>query len=86
MLSDELKKSIQANYSLLLQRKQLQTRPGQKRMIAEIARTLASVEMDDEGRRTSDEPGVCVVEAGTGTGKTLAYLVGAWLRNTYGAA
>ncbi|MES2626633.1 MAG: ATP-dependent DNA helicase DinG [Pseudomonadota bacterium] len=77
MLSDELKKSIQANYSLLLQRKQLQTRPGQKRMIAEIARTLASVEMDDEGRRTSDEPGVCVVEAGTGTGKTLAYLVGA---------
>ena len=77
MLSEELKKTIQATYSLLLQRKQLQTRPGQKRMIAEIARTLAAVEMDAEGRRSSEQPGVCVVEAGTGTGKTLAYLVAA---------
>jgi ATP-dependent DNA helicase DinG len=77
MLSEELKKNIQATYSLLLQRKQLQTRPGQKRMIAEIARTLAAVEVDVDGRRSSEEPGVCVVEAGTGTGKTLAYLVGA---------
>jgi ATP-dependent DNA helicase DinG len=77
MLSEELKKTIQATYSLLLQRKQLQTRPGQKRMIAEIARTLSGVEVDGEGRRCSEEPGICVVEAGTGTGKTLAYLVGA---------
>lgn len=77
MLSDSLKKAIQGTYSLLLQRKQLQTRPGQKLMIAEIARTLAGVDSDDEGRRSSDEPGICVVEAGTGTGKTLAYLVAA---------
>jgi len=77
MLTDELKQTIQRAYSLMLQRKSLQTRPGQKRMIAEIARTLCEVEQDAEGRRLSDEPGVCVVEAGTGTGKTLGYLVAA---------
>ncbi|HTR00312.1 MAG TPA: ATP-dependent DNA helicase DinG [Candidatus Acidoferrum sp.] len=77
MLSDAVKQSIQSAFSQLLKRKQLQTRPGQKRMIAEIARTLAGVERDEEGRRTAAEPGVCVVEAGTGTGKTLAYLVSA---------
>lgn len=77
MLTDELKQTIQSAYSLLLERKQMQKRGGQKRMIAEIARTLASVERDEDGRRSADEPGVCVVEAGTGTGKTLAYLVAA---------
>ena len=53
MLSDALKKAIQGNYSLLLQRKQLQTRPGQKLMIAEIAKTLAGVSSDAEGRRSA---------------------------------
>lgn len=77
MPSDDLKKTIQHNFSMILQRRELQTRPGQKRMIAEIARTLCAVEQDEEGRRISAEPGVCVVEAGTGTGKTLAYLLGA---------
>lgn len=77
MLSDALKQDIQRSYSQLLKNKQLQTRAGQKIMIAEIARTLTSVECDDEGRRTGPEPAVCVVEAGTGTGKTLAYLVAA---------
>lgn len=77
MLSDDLKLKIQSTYSLLLERKGLQTRPGQKRMIAEIARTLSTVAMDAEGHRSAAEPGVCVVEAGTGTGKTLAYLVAA---------
>lgn len=77
MLSDDLKQTIQSNYSLILQRKQLQTRPGQKRMIAEIARTITSVYSDDDGNRTSGDAAICVVEAGTGTGKTLAYLLGA---------
>ncbi len=77
MLSDELKQHIQASYSQLIKNKQLQTRAGQKQMIAEIARTLAQVECDAEGHRTAPEPAVCVVEAGTGTGKTLAYLVSA---------
>ena len=43
-------------------------------MIADIARYLGSVKMNSEGLRISDD-GVCVVEAGTGTGKTLAYLL-----------
>ncbi len=77
MLSDALKQDIQRNYSLLLKGKQLQTRAGQKLMIADIARTLTSVECDEDGRRSAAEPAVCVVEAGTGTGKTLAYLVAA---------
>jgi ATP-dependent DNA helicase DinG len=77
MLSDDLKQTIQATYSQLLERKQMQKRGGQKRMIAEIARTLATVERDEEGRRAAPEAGICVVEAGTGTGKTLAYLVAA---------
>ena len=41
-------------------------------MIAEIAKYLGSIQEDDQGQRTSP-PAVCVVEAGTGTGKTLAY-------------
>jgi ATP-dependent DNA helicase DinG len=77
MLSDTLKQIIQSNYSLILQNKQLQTRPGQKRMIAEIARTLTSVAQDEAGERTSHIDAICVVEAGTGTGKTLAYLLAA---------
>lgn len=74
MPSDELKQIIQSNYSLLLKRKELQTRGGQKRMIAEIVRTLAGP--DDA---SAEVPGsaICVLEAGTGTGKTLAYLLAA---------
>ena len=77
MLSDELKQQIQSSFSQLIKRRQLQTRAGQKQMIAEIARTLTQVECDEAGRRANAEPPVCVVEAGTGTGKTLAYLVAA---------
>ena len=38
-------------------------------MIAEIAKTLSSLANDDSS------PPICVVEAGTGTGKTLAYVL-----------
>ena len=43
-------------------------------MIAEIARALGSVTSDSEGRRISD-PAVTVIEAGTGTGKTVGYVL-----------
>ncbi|MDO7653130.1 MAG: ATP-dependent DNA helicase DinG [Porticoccus sp.] len=43
-------------------------------MIAAIANGLGEIEEDDAGDRTSDN-GICVVEAGTGTGKTIAYLL-----------
>ncbi len=76
MLSDDLKKTIQTAYSKFLEGRDLKPRYGQKLMIAEIAKTLGNIELDDEGERTS-EGHVCVVEAGTGTGKTVAYLLAA---------
>ena len=68
MLSDTLKEEIQAAYSQLLDEKGYRARHCQKVMIAEIARTLGDQESDQN---------ICVVEAGTGTGKTVAYAVAA---------
>src|SRR5690554_7870122 len=76
MLDEALKGEIQAAYRRVLETQGLTPRYGQRLMIAEIARTLAGIEADDAGRRLSDEH-VCVLEAGTGTGKTLAYLLAA---------
>ncbi len=42
-------------------------------MIAEIANSLARIPLP--GEAPSKEPAVCVIEAGTGTGKTIAYAV-----------
>lgn len=77
MLSDQLKESIQHHYRALLKNQDLQPRRGQREMIAAIANMLGEIGLDAEGRRSDDEPGVSVVEAGTGTGKTLAYLCAA---------
>src|SRR5690606_25298795 len=74
MLAPETKKTIQQAYSSFLQAKELKPRYGQKLMIAAIANTLGNIESDPEGVRVS-EGHVCVVEAGTGTGKTVAYLL-----------
>ncbi len=75
MLSDQVKQDIQSYYSQFLQNRQLKPRFGQKLMIAEIAKAFSEVEQDEEGKRVSDHAPICVVEAGTGTGKTIAYLV-----------
>ncbi|MDA0789573.1 MAG: ATP-dependent DNA helicase DinG [Proteobacteria bacterium] len=76
MLTDELKSEIQGAYSRLLEARGFRARRCQKLMIAEIARTLGDIESDDEGHRL---PGAntTVVEAGTGTGKTIAYVLAA---------
>ncbi len=71
MLTDELKQTIQQSYTTLLESKGLKARYGQRLMIAEVARTLTS---RDAGSK--DAP-ICVVEAGTGTGKTIAYALAA---------
>ena len=76
MLDDALKNDLQAAYRRVLEARSLSPRHGQKLMIAEIARTLGNIATDDQGERSSDEH-VCVLEAGTGTGKTLAYLLAA---------
>ena len=52
--------------------KSLKPRYGQRLMIAEIAKVRGTIKTDDEGKRLGD-PAVVAVEAGTGTGKTVAY-------------
>ena len=76
-LTDELRETIQHNYRCWLSHRGVTARQGQKAMIADIARTLAGIEADESGQRLadSDAPHICVVEAGTGTGKTLAYML-----------
>jgi ATP-dependent DNA helicase DinG len=69
MLADDVKNAIQSSYRQLLESRELTPRYGQRLMIAEIAKTLAT--LGDE----ESEPPICVVEAGTGTGKTMAYVL-----------
>ena len=75
MLSEDIKGSIREAYKAIVESKSLTPRWGQRQMIAEIANTLARIPpTDDEDRGL---PAVCVIEAGTGTGKTIAYAVAA---------
>lgn len=74
MLSSSLKQEIQQAYTRLLKNKGYSARYCQRRMIADIANTLANVETGEDEARTSDHH-LCVVEAGTGTGKTVAYAI-----------
>ncbi len=72
MLTDNLKQTIQTAYSRILASKQLKPRYGQRLMIADIARTLGNIDEDNP-----EQARICTLEAGTGTGKTIAYLVSA---------
>ncbi len=74
-MTDEIKSSIREAYNAIVQSKSLTPRWGQRQMIAEIANTLARISAPDED--PSGLPAVCVIEAGTGTGKTIAYAVAA---------
>lgn len=74
-LTESVKHEIQQAYRDLLAGKGIRARYGQRLMIAEIARYLGEITASD-GKRTAP-PGATVVEAGTGTGKTLGYLVAA---------
>lgn len=76
MLSNELKTQIQGAYSRFLEAKELKPRYGQRLMIAEVAKVLGAIEADEEGQRLG-EPAIVAVEAGTGTGKTVAYSLAA---------
>ncbi|WLQ16921.1 ATP-dependent DNA helicase DinG [Hahella aquimaris] len=74
MVSEGIKEQIQSAYRKYIAARNIKPRSGQRHMIAEIARYLSSIELDGEFRRSNDAT-TCVVEAGTGTGKTLAYLM-----------
>lgn len=76
MLSDELKSQIQGAYRQFLEAKSLKPRYGQRLMIAEVAKVLGAIKVNDEGHREG-ELAVVAVEAGTGTGKTVAYSLAA---------
>ncbi|WP_022946730.1 ATP-dependent DNA helicase DinG [Pseudoalteromonas ruthenica] len=70
MLSDPLKKTIRnAHQRIASSMDDYRPRASQNYLVAEIAKTLAG-EYDKKQR-------ICVVEAGTGTGKSLAYCLGA---------
>lgn len=74
MLTKETKDRIQGLYREAIKEMSLLPRYGQRVMIAEIAKALSGVRENDKGER-DNEAGIAVVEAGTGTGKTLAYLI-----------
>ena len=67
-IPDSLKQQIQQAYSRYLESRGLKPRYGQKLMIAEIVKGLLESEQSSP---------IVVVEAGTGTGKTIAYLLAA---------
>lgn len=69
MLGEAEKQAIQQAYSRWLEARDVQPRKGQRLMIAETARTLSRA-----GEATLQPP-IAAIEAGTGTGKTLAYLI-----------
>ncbi len=73
MLTEDTKADIREAYGALMESKDLSPRWGQRQMIAEIANTLARI--PSPGELPPPEPAVCVIEAGTGTGKTIAYAV-----------
>jgi ATP-dependent DNA helicase DinG len=75
LLSEELKGSIREAYGAIIEHKSLTPRWGQRQMIAEIANTLSHIPLPGEAHE--GPPAVCVIEAGTGTGKTIAYAVAA---------
>lgn len=72
MLNDNIKTTIQNAYSRILESKHLKPRYGQRLMIADIARTLGNIETDNP-----EQAHICTLEAGTGTGKTIAYVIAA---------
>ena len=75
MLDDALKDRIREAYGAIIDSKGLTPRWGQRQMIAEIANALGRIPRP--GEAPPAEPAVCVIEAGTGTGKTIAYAVAA---------
>lgn len=68
MLAEDIKATIRDAYQQLIDERGLSPRWGQRQMIAEVANAL--------GDPDAPEP-IAVVEAGTGTGKTIAYTLAA---------
>lgn len=67
-------KIIATAYNAFLHSKGVDARPGQKRMMNLCYSLINGIKVDSDGKRQGDEA-VCVIEAGTGTGKTLGYSI-----------
>ena len=67
MLNESIQDKIKSALTALTRARDLKPRWGQRQMIAEVANALG----DPEG------PGFLAIEAGTGTGKTIAYTIAA---------
>lgn len=69
--------TIQAAYRSFLAEKSIKPRKGQMQMIADLAKSFFAIQEDAEGFRAGQQADehLIVIEAGTGTGKTLAYLL-----------
>ena len=67
-MDSDVRDEIQQGYRQFLETRGLRPRLGQKQMVAAIANSLSH---DDADKRLS------VIEAGTGTGKTVGYLIAA---------
>lgn len=75
-LAEDTKTAIQTAYSQWIASNEFKPRPGQRLMIALIAKALGAVKLDEKGLRDeSFADHVCLIEAGTGTGKTVAYSI-----------
>ena len=68
MLDADLRDIIQTGYRNFLDKRELKPRLGQKQMIAAVANCLSQ---EDASKR------LAAIEAGTGTGKTVGYLIAA---------
>ncbi|MEC8633604.1 MAG: DEAD/DEAH box helicase, partial [Pseudomonadota bacterium] len=67
MLADALREEIRAAFFTLTEARDLKPRWGQRQMIAEVANALGD----------PDTSPFLAIEAGTGTGKTIAYIIAA---------
>lgn len=73
MLTDAVKEAIQQAYRRWLESRNVKARYGQRLMIAEVARALSNADLESDA--AAEKSPIAVIEAGTGTGKTLAYSV-----------
>ncbi|MFT7287878.1 MAG: ATP-dependent DNA helicase DinG [Halieaceae bacterium] len=83
-VSDASKAAIREAYVAIIEARGLAPRWGQRQMIAEVANTLARIAPSEPSTEAPDAagdpaPAIAVIEAGTGTGKTIAYVLPAMI-------
>lgn len=75
VVSEKVKALVQSSYTSWLQNNNYKPRKSQREMIAVIARFLSSIEKKTAENKENNKANVSLLEAGTGTGKTIAYMI-----------